>query len=91
MNLRWDNNISLGHVISIGTILVAGSVAWGALSAEQDRLATEMVGVKQDQQAHESRIRSVELSAASQSSDLRNIQVTLGEIKVTLDRLADRP
>jgi hypothetical protein len=91
MNLQWDNKISLGHLISIGTILVAGSVAYGALRAEQDRVAAEVVSLEQSQQLHEGRIRAVELSLASQSSDLRNIQVTLGEIKVTLDRVADRP
>ena len=91
MTLQWDNKISLGHLISIGTVLVAGAMAYGSIRAEQDRVAGEVVALEQAQQLHEGRIRAVELSLASQSSDLRNIQVTLGEIKIGLDRLGEKP
>ncbi len=89
--LQFDNKISLGHVISIITILAGGIWAYAAISARQEAIAADMVTVKADAQAREVRIRAVEIAQASQSSDLRAIQGGIARIEAQLEKLQPKP
>jgi len=89
--LQFDNKISLGHVISIVTILAGGIWAYAAISERQEAIAADMVAVKADAQAREARIRAVEIAQASQMSDLRAIQSGISRIEAQLERLQPKP
>lgn len=91
MALQFDNKISLGHVISIVTVLGGGLMAYAQISARQDQLVADVIAIKAEAQQRESRIRAVEIAQASQSSDLRAIQIGISEIKVQLDKIGGKP
>lgn len=89
--LQFDNKISLGHVISIITILTGGIWTYAAISARQEAIVAEMVAVKADAHEREVRIRAVEIAQASQSSDLRAIQGGIARIEAQLEKLQPKP
>jgi hypothetical protein len=91
MALEFDNKISLGHVISVGVILIGGMVAFFDLRGEQSRLASEVAAISSAADAREVRVRAVEIAQASQTSDLRSIQVGISKIEVQLQKLVDKP
>ena len=87
MSLQFDNKISLGHIISIGTLLVAGALAYAQLATSLDAAARRLERVEASQQDREIRLRSLEISVSGQASDLRNIQTGIADIKASVDRL----
>jgi len=96
MSVEFDNKISLGHMLSVGAIAVAGLVAFFDLRGDTQQLASEVATIRQDagqikQNAgnSESRIRAVEIAQASQTSDLRSIQIGITEIKTALSRMQE--
>lgn len=98
MALEYDPKISLGNIITVLVVLVGAVTAWNTVVSEQAKL-TEKIAVMEttyaarvanrDQQfaGHEARIRAVEIAQASQSSDLRNIQVGIGRIEAQLEKM----
>lgn len=90
MALQFDNKISLGHLITTVPMLVAAGIAWGALRAEQNTQALDISRTNASISAHDSRIRAVEIAQASQSSDLRSIQVGNARIEAQLEKLLER-
>ena len=90
MSIQFDNKISLGHVISVVTILAACIMAYATLSARQETMAADVLAIKADAQARESRIRAVEIAQAGQSSDLRSIQIGISRIEAQLEKLQPR-
>ena len=88
MPLQFDNKISLGHVLTFLAMLIGGISAWSNLRSDQDRMMTEMTRMQSENSARESRLRTLEIAQASQSSDLRSIQTGISEIKATLDKLS---
>jgi hypothetical protein len=89
--LQFDNKISLGHIISIALIIFGGVTAYADLRSSQTQLATEVSNIARAAENREGRVRSVEIAQASQTSDLRSIQVGISEIKSTLDKIGSRP
>jgi hypothetical protein len=89
--LQFDNKISLGHIISIALIIFGGVTAYADLRSSQTQLATEVSNIARAAENREGRVRSVEIAQASQTSDLRSIQVGISEIKAALAKLGDRP
>ncbi|WP_420344633.1 hypothetical protein [Paenirhodobacter sp.] len=90
MPFEFDRKMSLGNLITIGVVLFGAVGAWFTLVAGQQGLSREMIQVQANVAAHESRIRSVEIAQASQSSDLRNIQIGISEIKAALSKLSQQ-
>lgn len=88
--MQFDNKISLGHIISILTMLVAGSMAYANLQSAQAEHQRRIERVEQSQQDREVRLRSLEISVSSQASDLRNIQLGIADIKASLDKIVPR-
>lgn len=91
MTVQFDNRVSLGHVISIVTVLSACLLAYATLYVTQQQLAAEIVSIKADAQSREARIRAVEIAQASQSSDLRAIQIGIGRIEARLEKMQAKP
>ncbi|RWR06000.1 hypothetical protein [Paenirhodobacter populi] len=98
MPFEFDRKMSLGNLITIGVVLFGAIGAWFTLVAGQQQLTRDLIQiqtefstrkVERDRQldAHESRIRAVEIAQASQSSDLRNIQIGISEIKASIAKL----
>lgn len=54
-------------------------------------MSADVIAMQRAAEAHEARIRAVEISQASQSSDLRALQITLSCIKAGLEKLQPRP
>jgi hypothetical protein len=92
--------LTLGNYIQIGLFVVGGLAAFVKLEADQRTQQSQLARMEQnsreiearmDQNTREleARIRAVEVLQASQSSDLRNIQIGINEIKAGLDRLSD--
>ena len=90
MSIQFDRRVSIGHVFSFASMLVLCAIAFASLqfsnSTQWERL--QKVEARSDQYAE--RLRAVETAIAGQSSDLRNIQVGIAEIKAQLDRLTAR-
>ncbi|RID91560.1 hypothetical protein D2N39_12730 [Gemmobacter lutimaris] len=91
MTVQFDNKISLGHVISIVTVLAACIMGYATLSARQERLSLDVLAMQRAAEARESRIRAVEIAQASQSSDLRSIQIGISRIEAQLEKLQPKP
>ena len=89
MSLEIDNKISLGHVISIVTAFAIGLIGYGNLQAQQTQMAQEVASVVKSGDARETRLRAVEIAQASQTSDLRSIQIGIIEIKAQLNKMQD--
>lgn len=100
MPFEFDRKMSLGNLITIGVVLFGAVGAWFTLVAGQQQLNRDIIKiqtefsarkVEQERQidSHESRIRSVEIAQASQSSDLRSIQIGISEIKAALGKIND--
>lgn len=98
MALQFDNKISTGHLLTAAGMLAAGLWGYAGLWASQEQLAREMEQVKatlnrdmeviqSDAVNREARLRAVEVAQASQSSDLRNIQMGISDIKSTLEKM----
>lgn len=83
----------LDRRVPIATLAVLiGQIALGViwittLSNRVDTLTLAMVESKSDAVGRESRIRALEIAQASQSSDLRSIQVGISRIEAQLERM----
>ncbi|WP_323041157.1 hypothetical protein [Gemmobacter sp.] len=91
MALQFDNKISAGHLMTFAAMVFASIAAYADLRTRQSQLVAEVVAVKADAQSRESRIRAVEIAQASQSSDLRSIQIGISRIEAQLENLKPRP
>lgn len=91
MALQWDNRISSGHLLTVSAMIIAGLGGYFDLRASQARVIADVIAMQRAAEAHEARIRAVEISQASQSSDLRAIQITLSRIEAGLEKLQPRP
>lgn len=88
--LQFDNKISLGHILSAITMLIAGVFAYASVAAEQASQARRLDKVEQSQQDREVRLRTLESVMAGQTADLANIQRGISEIKAQLKDMAGR-
>ena len=83
--LAWTIGVGL-----IGAGLYVGlTIATLSTQVEQGRAAWQEAAAARSQL--EVRVRSVEINQASQTSDLRTIQIGISEIKASLAKLGDRP
>jgi uncharacterized coiled-coil protein SlyX len=96
--MKWDSTITLGNMLSIGTILVGLAVGYTQMQATIEAMDQRITAIETQAQASasgqqqeasglEDRLRAVEILQASQSSDLRNIQTGINEIKVAISRI----
>lgn len=102
MTLTFDNRITLGNILTIGSVIVGLSIGYMTIIAKQeehDRRIELIEIASRDRRvealaqnaATDTRLRSLEVAQAGQSADLRSIQTGIEEIKTALNRLAPRP
>lgn len=91
MALQWDNKISTGHILTVGAMIIAGLSGYFDLRSGQAQLVADVVAMQRSSEAREARIRAVEIAQASQSSDLRSIQIGISRIEVQLEKIQPRP
>lgn len=87
--MKFSNQISAGNILAALAMLVAGLLAYASLVATQDAQQRRLDRIEASQQEREVRLRTLEVTIAGQASDLRSIQVGIGEIKAALDKLAN--
>ncbi|NBT33028.1 MAG: hypothetical protein EBT13_14300, partial [Rhodobacteraceae bacterium] len=96
--LQFEIKITVGNLLTILALAVAAVFGYATLQAElahqADRITTleastrEVTSDTKTQQAvTDSRLRAVEVLQASQTSDLKNIQTGINEIKAALANL----
>lgn len=87
MAIKLDHTVSIGHLLTAGAMVVAALMGYATLRFEVGRISTDVTTIRADAVAREARIRSLEIAQASQSSDLRAIQLGINEIKGQLTRM----
>lgn len=86
MALEFDNRISLGHLITVGTLAVSVALAWGDVTSRTENLAERAAGASSALTAHESRIRAVEQTSARQDERMTLILDGIRKIETKLER-----
>lgn len=90
---KFNGQISLGNVISIVMIAIAGVAGWiriesavGANAVEINRHAEELQTLEAGQSQSEARIRALENTAARADERLSIILTTLARIEARIER-----
>lgn len=100
--MQFENKITLGNVLTIIALVLGLSVGYSNLESRLSTQAEKVAAMDQtirerillsDSRAvsTDTRVRAVEIMQASQTSDLRNIQVGINDIKSALERLGNKP
>lgn len=82
---EMKNWITLGNLITIAVLLAGLIAGWVRLESQVSEQNRRMDGITAASTDREVRLRAVELTQASQSSDLRAIQASLGRIERLLE------
>jgi len=83
----FDMKISLGNVLSIGSVVVGLTMGYTTLRADGLETRRMVATIETSALQRESRLRAVEIQQAGQSSDLRSIQAGILEIKGLISSL----
>ena len=86
-----DRRVPIATLAVLIGQIVLGVIWITTLSNRVETLTLSMVEAKADAVARESRIRALEIAQASQSSDLRSIQIGISRIEAQLEKLQPRP
>lgn len=100
--MQFENKITLGNILTIVALFIGLAAGYSNLEsrlsaqaekvAAMDQVIRERIVLAESRAANtDTRMRAVEVMQASQTSDLRNIQVGINDIKATLERLGDKP
>lgn len=98
---EFENKFTIGNLLTILAMIVAGLWSYSQLQNAQERQADRIAVIEQtirektvmrdaDSARKDARITSLEIAQASQSSDLRNIQVGINEIKISISQLSQK-
>lgn len=98
--IEFDKRVSMGNILTVGAVLVTVITGWVRMDASQTKLAEKIatieativqksISLDKQNEFMESRMRSVEIAQAGQSSDLRSIQIGISEIKAALGKIND--
>jgi len=86
-----DRRVPIATLAVLIGQIVLGVIWITTLSNRVDTLTLAMVDAKSDAVERESRIRALEIAQASQSSDLRSIQIGISRIEAQLEKLQLQP
>jgi hypothetical protein len=78
---RFDSTISLGHIVQILSLVIAGSTAWGVHTSTLRHLETLRAEDRQRLEAHEIKIQMLERTTDVVKTDLSYIKAAVDEIK----------
>jgi hypothetical protein len=83
--LRYDSTISLGHLVQILSLVIAGGTAWGVHTSTLRHLELLRNEDRQRLESHDVKIQLLE-----RSTDVNYIRLTVDEIKRDLKEPAAR-
>ena len=78
---RYDSTISLGHVVQILSLVIAGATAWGVHTSTLRHLELLRNEDRQRLESHEVKIQLLERSTDVVKTDVNYIRLTVDEIK----------
>ena len=87
---RYDSTISLGHVVQILSLVIAGGTAWGVHTSTLRHLELLRNEDRQRLESHEAKIQLLERSTDVVKTDVNYIRLTVDEIKHDLKEPAAR-
>ena len=78
---RYDSTISLGHVVQILSLVIAGATAWGVHTSTLRHLELLRNGDRQRIESHEVKINMLERVTDVVKTDVNYIRLAVDEIK----------
>jgi hypothetical protein len=87
---RYDSTISLGHVVQILSLVIAGATAWGVHTSTLRHLELLRNEDRQRLESHDVKIQLLERSTDVVKTDVNYIRLTVDEIKRDLKEPAAR-
>jgi hypothetical protein len=87
---RYDSTISLGHVVQILSLVIAGATAWGVHTSTLRHLELLRNEDRQRLDSHDVKIQLLERSTDVVKTDVNYIRLTVDEIKRDLKEPAAR-
>ena len=79
--LRFDSTISLGHLVQILSLFIAGATAWGVHTSTLRHLELLRNEDRQRIESHEVKIGLLERATDVVKTDVNYIRLTVDEIK----------
>jgi len=78
---RFDSTISLGHLVQVLSLTIAGATAWGVHTSTLRHLELLRNEDRQRLESHEVKIQLLERSTDVVKTDVNYIRLTVDEIK----------
>ena len=78
---RFDSTISLGHVVQILSLVIAGATAWGVHTSTLRHLELLRNEDRQRLESHDIKIQVLERTSDVVKADVNYIRTTVDEIK----------
>ena len=78
---RFDSTISLGHVVQILSLVIAGATAWGVHTSTLRHLELLRNEDRQRLESHDVKIQVLERTSDVVKTDVNYIRMTVDEIK----------
>ena len=87
---RFDSTISLGHVVQVLSLVIAGGTAWGVHTSTLRHLELLRNEDRQRLESHDVKIQLLERSTDVVKTDVNYIRLTVDEIKRDLKETMTR-
>jgi hypothetical protein len=87
---RFDSTISLGHVVQVLSLVIAGGTAWGVHTSTLRHLELLRNEDRQQIESHDVKIQLLERSTDVVKTDVNYIRLTVDEIKRDLKETTTR-
>jgi len=87
---RFDSTISLGHVVQVLSLVIAGGTAWGVHTSTLRHLELVRNEDRQRLESHDVKIQLLERSTDVVKTDVNYIRLTVDEIKRDLKETTTR-
>jgi hypothetical protein len=78
---RFDSTISLGHLVQVVSLVIAGATAWGVHTSTLRHLELLRNEDRQRLEAHEVKIQLLERTSDVVKTDVNYIRLSVDEIK----------
>ena len=87
---RFDSTISLGHLVQVVSLVIAGATAWGVHTSTLRHLELLRNEDRQRLESHDVKIQLLERSTDVVKTDVNYIRLTVDEIKRDLKETTTR-
>lgn len=78
---RFESTISLGHLVQLVSLVIAGATAWGVHSSTLRHLESQRLEDRQRIESHETKIQMLERTTDVVKIDVNYIRLAVDEIK----------